>query len=97
MRFVKSACALSLIFGTLSLSGCAGAPKVRPHILDTQLGEMREYEFTTQYDLRGPIRIYEMEWSRNSYGNGFLCVPMGEARKFKDWALQQQCNKSGGK
>lgn len=93
MRFVKSALALSLSFGTLALSGCAGAPPVRPHVLDTQLGEMREYEFTSQYDLRGPTAVHEMEWSRDSYGNGFICFPMGEARRFRDWALKQQCNK----
>lgn len=88
MKSAKSASLLSLIFGILVLSGCAGAPKVRPHVLDLQLGEMREYEFTSKYDLQGPVKIHELP-----YGQGFVCFPMGEARRFRDWALKQQCNK----
>lgn len=90
MKFAKRRCVWKLIFGMLSLSACAGAPKVTPHILDTQLGEMREYRFTNDYDLRGPVKIHDMQWGRDTYGNGFMCIPLDEAAKFRRWAMQQK-------
>lgn len=95
---MNSVLKMSLISGILSLSACAGqVPPVvpRPHFLDTQLGELREYTFTKSYDLKGPTAIHEITWGKNSYGNGFFCVPAGEARQFKDWAIKQanQCKK----
>ncbi len=86
---IKTKSALSLICGILSLSACGTAPKVRPHVLDTQLGAMREYKYNSEYNLVGPAKVHEIDWGRDSYGNGFICFPIDEASKFRRWAMQQ--------
>ncbi len=69
----------------LTLSACAGSPPLRPHIVDTQLDEVREYTFTKSYNLSSqPIKIHDL-----GYANGMLCFHIGEAKVFKEWAKRK--------
>lgn len=77
--------------------GCAGAPKITPHILDTQLNELREYEVLDAE--RMTIRFkkeHPLPRGRAGYGNGFFCAPQAEVAAWRDWCLRKECTKQQG-
>lgn len=89
-----------LFFFVAALTSCAGTPSFSPHYLDTQLKEMREYEvvdpknFSIKYKDRHP-----MTWgSGRSYGNGFFCIPAGEAAAWRQHLLRERnrCEQKDG-
>jgi len=76
-----------------SITACAGLPEVHPHVLDTQLGEMREYEvINDDADVRYKVN-HPMTWGRDTYGNGFWCIPPKEAAALKSWYLKNKKSK----
>lgn len=69
----------------LSLSACETAPKLSPHFLDTQGRMMREYEVVNPDHLTFKFKqVHPMEWGKDTYGNGFICIPPEE---FSEWRL----------
>lgn len=78
----------------IAVAGCAGAPKITPHILDTQLNELREYEVMDpeQMTIRYK-RSHALPRSRDGYGNGFFCAPQSEVAAWRDWCLRHECTK----
>lgn len=76
----------------LILSSCAGAPKLTPHFLDTQLKEMREYEVIDKTTLTIKFKArHPMDWGKNTYGNGFFCIPPDEPGLWKAYCLKHKC------
>lgn len=79
------------------LSACAGAPTFSPHRLDLQMGELQVYRVVDKKNLViqdtgkfEPLRI----GSNQSYGHGFLCVPMAEAKRWRERCLEKKCTES---
>ena len=78
----------------LVLSSCGTMPKVHPHVLDTQLKEMREYEIVDPNNLIVRYKeAHPMNWGSDSYGNGYWCVPPSEAAALKEWYLKNKGKK----
>lgn len=76
------------------LIGCAGAPKITPHVLDTQLMELREYKVIDAKNLTIQfVQSHPMTASQNTYGNGFWCIPADQAKTWQQWCLKNKCVK----
>lgn len=91
---LKLICLMGLV---VSLGACADLPKVTPHFLDTQLEEMREYQVVDKKRLEIKFKkAHPMEWGKNTYGNGFICIPPQEAAELKSWYLKMQSQENSG-
>lgn len=92
----KSIWKKTLLIISIGTSGCGTVPVIHPHVLDTQLKEMREYEIVdpenalVEFKEAHPIE----NWGHNAYGNGFWCVPPQEAVALKEWYLNNKTKQS---
>jgi len=93
MNFVGKKLKLKKILLTLSLSafGCASMPDIKPHVLDTQLKEMREYKIVDRENIIIEyVTNHPMQWGKNTYGNGFYCLSPEDAAALKQWAMEKK-------
>lgn len=74
------------------LVGCAGAPKLTPHFLDTQLMELREYEVINSQTMAIKFKeIHPITQGQDGYGNGFFCIKGEEAKLWKEYMIKRTC------
>jgi len=80
---------LLIIFSVNTLS--CGEEEINPHVLDTQLAELREYRVIDKENLIIEyVAAHPLILGREGYGNSFWCFSPEDMAAMKDAALK--CN-----
>lgn len=89
MRFVARKLSLkkAALTALISLTACAGAPKLTPHAIDTDLMECREYKVINETQL---VIKYEKSWPIE-HCNNFFAIPWSQAERWKKYCLDNKC------
>lgn len=85
MQLGRKKLSLKNAFLILLLSGCAGAPKMNPVVIDTDLKEGRVYSVDEKLILNGPIKIIPLEKM-----NGYFCLSQEQTAKLRAYYLQKR-------